>query len=63
LLLSRSRTIELPGLRQQAIEDHTLILAALRKHDEAGAREAMLQHLIHVEQAYVDSESRTSIQE
>ena len=56
LLLSRSRTIELPGVRHRTAEDHEAIVTALAQRDAERAREAMLQHLNHVEQAFVDSE-------
>ena len=47
---SRRRTVEISGIREQTIEDHRAIVAALRAHDPEGAQQAMLRHLNNVEQ-------------
>lgn len=47
---SRSRTVELPGVPQQSVEDHRTIVMALKARDPEAARQAMLQHLNNVEQ-------------
>lgn len=47
---SRSRTVESSGVRERSIKDHQAIVAALKQHDPDAARQAMLQHLNHVEQ-------------
>jgi GntR family transcriptional repressor for pyruvate dehydrogenase complex len=57
LLLSRSRTVEVPGIRAQTIQDHRAIVAALKRRDAEAAKEAMLQHLNNVEQGFVHSDS------
>jgi GntR family transcriptional repressor for pyruvate dehydrogenase complex len=49
LLVSRSRTVEIPGVRAQTVEDHRAIVAALRQRDPEAAKQAMLQHLNNVE--------------
>jgi GntR family transcriptional repressor for pyruvate dehydrogenase complex len=53
---SRARTTHIPGLTQQSAEDHRAIVAALKSHDVAAARQAMLQHLDSVEQRLKDLE-------
>jgi GntR family transcriptional repressor for pyruvate dehydrogenase complex len=55
LMVSRSRTVEITGVREQTVEDHRVIVAALKRHDPEAAQEAMLQHLNHVEQRLLDS--------
>lgn len=47
---SRGRTVESSGVRERSIKDHQAIVAALKQHDPDAARQAMLQHLNHVEQ-------------
>ena len=47
---SRHRTVELPGVPSQTIEDHRAIVAALKTHDPEAARQAMLTHLNNVQQ-------------
>ncbi|MCL4294846.1 MAG: FadR family transcriptional regulator [Anaerolineae bacterium] len=56
-LASRSRTTYIPGLLHHSAEDHCAIVAALKRHDAEAAREAMLDHLNHVEQRLKDLES------
>lgn len=46
---SRSRTNDLPGLRQQTVGDHQAIVAALEKRDPKAAQAAMLRHLNNIE--------------
>ena len=47
---SRKRTIMLPGVVEQTIQDHQSIIQALREHQPEVAYRAMLVHLEHVEQ-------------
>ena len=47
---SRQRTVEISGIREQTIEDHRAIVAALKARDPEAAQQAMLQHLSNVEQ-------------
>ncbi len=47
---SRQRTVEISGIREQTIQDHRAIVAALKAHDPEAAQQAMLQHLSNVEQ-------------
>jgi len=56
LLVSRSHTIEIPGIRTQTLKDHRAIVAALQARDPQAAQQAMLQHLENVEQRFMDSE-------
>ncbi len=46
---SRSRTVRIPGVAEQTIEDHQSIVAALRNRDPERAKTAMLVHLSNVE--------------
>lgn len=46
---SRSRTIEIPGVVEQVVEDHQAIVAALKTRNPDQARQAMLNHLNNVE--------------
>jgi len=55
LMVSRSRTVEITGVREQTVEDHRAIVAALKRRDPEAAQEAMLQHLNNVEQGLLDS--------
>jgi GntR family transcriptional repressor for pyruvate dehydrogenase complex len=55
LMVSRSRTVEIAGVREQTVEDHRAIVAALKKRDSAAAQDAMLQHLNNVEQGLLHS--------
>ena len=57
LLVSRNRTVEIPGVRAQTLEDHRAIVAALKEQDPEAAQAAMLEHLNHVEQGLLDSHS------
>jgi DNA-binding FadR family transcriptional regulator len=54
-MVSRSRTVEITGVRERTVEDHRAIVAALKKRDPEAAQQAMLQHLNHVEQGLLDS--------
>jgi GntR family transcriptional regulator, transcriptional repressor for pyruvate dehydrogenase complex len=47
---SRQRTSQLPGIKQQTIEDHRQIVEAIKAGDAERARETMYQHLSHIEQ-------------
>jgi GntR family transcriptional repressor for pyruvate dehydrogenase complex len=55
LMVSRSRTVEITRVREQTVEDHRAIVAALKRRDPEAAQEAMLQHLNNVEQGLLDS--------
>ena len=48
-MVSRSRTVEIPGVQAVTVEDHRAIVAALKRRDPEAAQEAMLQHLNNVE--------------
>jgi GntR family uxuAB operon transcriptional repressor len=47
-----AKSQELPGLRENAQEQHERILKRIAEHDVAGAREEMRAHLRTFEQAY-----------
>ena len=47
--VSRSRTVALPGVTRQSVQDHLAIVQALKARDPEAARQAMLYHLRHVE--------------
>jgi GntR family transcriptional regulator, transcriptional repressor for pyruvate dehydrogenase complex len=47
--VSRRRTVSLPGVTRQSVQDHLAIVRALKARDPVAAREAMLAHLLHVE--------------
>lgn len=47
--VSRRRTVALPGVARQSLQDHFAIVAALKQRDPDAARAAMLHHLQHVE--------------
>jgi len=51
-LAGRRRTSDIPGMTAQSLEDHRVIVAALKAHDPEAARQAMLQHLRNVEQKF-----------
>lgn len=57
---SRQRTAVLPGIAQQVIADHWAIVDALKMRDPEAARQAMLQHLIHVEQRFLEDLAATT---
>jgi GntR family transcriptional repressor for pyruvate dehydrogenase complex len=59
-LASRQRTVVLPGIAQQVIEDHRAIIQALKLRDPEAARQAMYQHLTHVEQRLLDDLAATA---
>jgi GntR family transcriptional repressor for pyruvate dehydrogenase complex len=46
---SRMRTMEIPGIREQAAQDHKMIVQALKARDPEQARQAMLEHLNNIE--------------
>ena len=60
LMVSRSRTVEITGVRERTVEDHRAIIAALKRRDPEAAQEAMLQHLNNVEQGLLDSHPPTT---
>jgi DNA-binding GntR family transcriptional regulator len=47
--VSRRRTVELPGVTHRSVQDHLAIVRALKARDPVAARQAMLDHLRHVE--------------
>ena len=47
--VSRTMSAPVPGLPEQSYADHQMILRALKAHDPDAAREAMIQHLDHIE--------------
>jgi GntR family transcriptional repressor for pyruvate dehydrogenase complex len=57
MLLSRTRTVEIPEIRAQTLEDHRAIVAGLQARDAEAAGQAMLQHLNNVEKGFVQSDS------
>ena len=46
---SRRRTVEIPGVPDETLEDHRNIVAAVERRDGEAAREAMLEHLGNLE--------------
>lgn len=46
---SRSVTTDIPGVREQSAQDHRAIVEAIAARNPEAARQAMLQHLRHVE--------------
>lgn len=46
---SRSRTVEIPGVTRQSVDDHRAIVEALKAGDADAAQTAMLEHLNNVE--------------
>lgn len=48
---SRRRTVRRPGVRAMTVQDHTAIAEAIANRDEAGAANAMEQHLRHLVEA------------
>lgn len=53
-LASRVRTVNIPGVIQQAASDHHAIISALKAGDGDAAAQAMLIHLNNVEESFVD---------
>jgi DNA-binding FadR family transcriptional regulator len=51
---SRRRTNPLPGLREQSVEDHRALVAALEARDPDAAAAAMLRHLENVQRRTVE---------
>lgn len=47
--VSRRRTVGLPGVTRQSVQDHMAIVQAIKARDPEAARQAMLEHLRHVE--------------
>jgi GntR family transcriptional repressor for pyruvate dehydrogenase complex len=46
---SRLRTVQIPGVAEETLEDHRRIVGAVERRDGEAAREAVLLHLDHVE--------------
>ena len=57
---SREESLQTAGRRQASIDSHLAILAAIEKHDEAKAREAMRYHIEQVEQNVLLSKKEKS---
>ncbi len=53
-LASRSRTVEIPGVRELTVQDHHAIVKAINDGDEEAAADAMLTHLDNVEKRLID---------
>ena len=53
-LASRSRTVEIPGVREITTRDHGSIVTAIKAHDSDAAAQAMLAHLNHVEERLIE---------
>lgn len=47
--VSRRRTVALPGVTRQSVQDHLAIVEALKQRDPVAAKAAMLYHLRNVE--------------
>jgi GntR family transcriptional repressor for pyruvate dehydrogenase complex len=52
-LASRSRTVEIPGVRELTVQDHRAIVSAITSGDEDAAADAMLTHLDNVEKRLI----------
>jgi GntR family transcriptional repressor for pyruvate dehydrogenase complex len=57
---SREESLQTSGRRQASIDAHLAIVAAIEKHDEATAREAMRYHIEQVEQNVLLSKKEKS---
>jgi GntR family transcriptional repressor for pyruvate dehydrogenase complex len=57
---SREESLQTSGRRQASIDSHLAIVAAIEKHDEAKAREAMRYHIEQVEQNVLLSKKEKS---
>jgi GntR family transcriptional repressor for pyruvate dehydrogenase complex len=60
-LRSRMRTVQAPGITERVMHDHARILAALERRDSDGARQAMLDHIEHAQQAMREMLSETDM--
>lgn len=52
-IASRSRTVAIPGVREETVEAHRKIVEALKARDPEAAQQAMLEHLDSVERRLV----------
>lgn len=57
---SRRRTSVLSGIMQQTYQDHQVIVESLKAHDPTAAYQAMLTHLIHVEQRLREDQEQSA---
>lgn len=57
---SREESLQTAGRRQASIESHLAIVAAIEKHDQAQAREAMRDHIEQVERSVLLSRREKS---
>ncbi len=55
LAQSREESLHTPGRPTRSHEDHRRILDAIRRRDEPGARQAMLDHLVAVERLVTEA--------
>jgi len=58
LAQSREESLSTPGRPERSHQDHQRVLAAIARRDEAGARQAMLDHLVAVEGLVLGTASR-----
>lgn len=54
-LASRTRTVALPGVREQTVEDHQEIVDALQRRDAQSASRAMQKHMENVRRGLTDT--------
>jgi GntR family transcriptional regulator, transcriptional repressor for pyruvate dehydrogenase complex len=47
-LASRQRTVDIPGVPEQVVDDHRAIIEALKRHDPTAAQQAMGRHLDNI---------------
>ncbi len=59
---SRRRTVEISEVRMQTVEAHRAIVTALKRRDPEAARQAMYDHLSHVEERLKQSALATQNQ-
>jgi GntR family transcriptional repressor for pyruvate dehydrogenase complex len=59
LAQSREESLSTPGRPERSHQDHRRVLGAVLRRDEAGARQAMLDHLVAVEGLVFDAPGRT----
>jgi GntR family transcriptional regulator, transcriptional repressor for pyruvate dehydrogenase complex len=54
-LASRTRTVALPGVREQTVEDHQEIVDALQRRDAPASSRAMQKHMENVRRGLTDT--------
>jgi len=60
---SREESLQTSARRQASIDSHRAIVAAIEKHDQAQAREAMRYHIEQVEHSVLSSRKEKSVTE